>query len=190
MRAAALCMCTCTVVCARTHSALRSRYADAFPREVPVVAGDVTVPASLPACLAGGRNVVFTASAATYFGADAVDHLGVRATAEAARAAGAAHMVLVSSMLVTRRNRWHPIRLLLNNAIKWGIMDAKLAGEATLRASGLPYTIVRGQGGGSMEPGGCFPWLARGLEPSWSLEALNASMCMCFPCRVLPPPPL
>ena len=53
---------------------------------------------------------------------------GVERAAAAAKAQGAEHFVLVSSMLVTPKNRWHPIRLLLNN-IRWSLMDEKFAGE-------------------------------------------------------------
>lgn len=38
-----------------------------------------------------------------------------------------AHVVLVTSMLVTPKNRWNPIRLLLNN-IRYGLMDSKFKG--------------------------------------------------------------
>lgn len=44
-------------------------------------------------------------------------------------------------MLVTPANRWNFIRLMLNN-IRWGLMDAKYAGEEALRASGIEYTVV------------------------------------------------
>lgn len=40
----------------------------------------------------------------------------------------------------------HPIRIILNN-VRWGLMDAKFAGEELLRKSAVPYTVVR--------PGGC-----------------------------------
>lgn len=52
---------------------------------------------------------------------------GVGNAAAAAKAAGAARMVLVSSMLVHPDNRWHPIRILLNN-IRYSLMDKKFAG--------------------------------------------------------------
>eukprot|EP00983_Pelagomonas_calceolata_P063370 1147689-Pelagomonas_calceolata.AAC.10 len=53
---------------------------------------------------------------------------GVANVAEVAKQAGAEQVVLVSSMLVTPKNRWNPIRLLLNN-IRWGLMDEKFNGE-------------------------------------------------------------
>lgn len=67
---------------------------------------------------------------------------GVSNTAEAAKSAGVERLVLVSSALVTPKNRFHPIRLILNN-IRWGLMDAKFRGEELLRASSVPYTVVR-----------------------------------------------
>jgi uncharacterized protein YbjT (DUF2867 family) len=44
-----------------------AKYASAFPEGVTVVAGDVTVPASLGDAVRGARNVVFAAAASTYF---------------------------------------------------------------------------------------------------------------------------
>jgi len=49
---------------------------------------------------------------------------GVRNVAQVAKEKGL-HVVLVSSALVTPKNRFSPIRLLLNN-IRWGLMDAKV----------------------------------------------------------------
>lgn len=67
--------------------------------------------------------------------------------ADAAKAASLARVVLVSSNLVSPHNKWHPIRLMLNNFrgpfSGQHIMDAKWKGEARLRSSGVPYTIVR-----------------------------------------------
>merc|ERR1719421_2073909 len=51
-------------------------------------------------------------------------------------------MILVSSRLVNPANRWHPVRILLNN-IKWNLMENKWRGEEALRASGCEYCIVR-----------------------------------------------
>lgn len=104
---------------------------------------------------------------------------GVANTVEAAKQAGGVdRIVLVSSALVTPKNRcglhapqrkpqtglplvmrgaddggrWHPIRMLLNN-IRWGLMDAKFRGENLLRAGGVPYTVVR-PGGLTNDPPG------------------------------------
>ncbi|CAG9464594.1 unnamed protein product [Pedinophyceae sp. YPF-701] len=107
-----------------------------------LVGGDVSDRASLDAAMSGAKNCIFAASASSYFAPGAVDRDGVGKAADAAKAAGLERFVLVSSMLVTPRNRWDKLRLLLNN-IRWGLMDAKFAGENLLRKSGVPYTIVR-----------------------------------------------
>jgi hypothetical protein len=49
---------------------------------------------------------------------------GVKNVAQIAKERGQ-HVVMVSSALVTPKNRFNPIRLLLNN-IRWGLMDAKV----------------------------------------------------------------
>jgi len=59
----------------------------------------------------------------------AVDHAATRAAIEAARAAGVAHVVLLSAICVQRP--------------KLAFQRAKLAVEAELAASGLRYSIVR-----------------------------------------------
>jgi uncharacterized protein YbjT (DUF2867 family) len=96
------------------------------------------------------------AAGSGYWSANKVDRDGVAAAAAAAAAAGAGPLVLVSSALVTPKNRRHPIRVMLNT-LRWGLMDAKYAGESALRVSGLAYTIVRpgrladGAPGGAIE---------------------------------------
>ncbi|KAG2500712.1 hypothetical protein HYH03_001477 [Edaphochlamys debaryana] len=120
--------------------------------KLQVVKGDVTDPASLKEALKGARGVVFAASGRGYWSASEVDFQGVANVAAAAKEAGAGRVVLVSSMLVTKKNWLNPVRLLLNN-IRWGLMDNKLKGEDALRASGVDYTIVR-PGGLGRQPGG------------------------------------
>ena len=44
--------------------------------------------------------------------------------------------------LVIPSNRFHPIRIILNN-VKWGLMDNKFLGEEALRNSGQEYCIIR-----------------------------------------------
>lgn len=122
-----------------------SKHADKFPQSdrLEVVAGDATDRASLDAALAGARGVIFAASGSGYWSADPVDHRGVVNTAAAAKAAGGVErVVLVSSMLTDPANRWHPVRILLNN-IRYGLMDAKFKGEEALKASGVAWTVVR-----------------------------------------------
>jgi uncharacterized protein YbjT (DUF2867 family) len=119
------------------------KYAGRFPPDTEVVAGDVTDEASLQKAFAGCKGVIFAASASTYWkGPKDVDYLGVQKTALAAKGAEVERVVLVSSRLVNPTNRFHPIRILLNN-IKWGLMDNKFLGEEALRNSGQDYCIVR-----------------------------------------------
>ncbi|KAK9817293.1 hypothetical protein WJX72_012294 [[Myrmecia] bisecta] len=77
--------------------------------------------------------------------AEAVDNKGVGNIASAALQAGAKRVLLVSSIFVTKRRRFNPLRMLLNSMI-WGMMDQKLQGEDLLRGSGLSYTVVRPSG--------------------------------------------
>lgn len=51
--------------------------------------------------------------------------------------------MLITSRLVDPKDFWHPIRIILNT-MKWGLMDAKFAGENAVRAvSQLDYVIIR-----------------------------------------------
>ncbi|NJO13193.1 MAG: SDR family oxidoreductase [Gammaproteobacteria bacterium] len=75
-----------------------------------------------------------------------VDYGGVRNLVEQASGAGVSQFVLVSSMGVTQPD--HMLNRMFNNILQW-----KLKGEDHLRASGVPYTIVR-PGGLTTEPGG------------------------------------
>ena len=59
--------------------------------------------------------------------------------AEVAKEKGV-HVVLVSSALVTPKNRFSPIRLILNN-IRWGLMDAKVAPNPHNCGSPLTCTV-------------------------------------------------
>ena len=52
--------------------------------------------------------------------------------AAAAKQVGVEHVVLVSSRLVEPHNWLTPLRIILNN-VKWGLMDAKHAGEKLLK---------------------------------------------------------
>ena len=114
------------------------------------VAADVTDPASVAAALKHGgatcKGVVFAASGNTYWSAAPVDRDGVRNVADAAAALPTKpRVVLVSSMLTHPANRWHPIRVLLNN-IRWALMDNKYAGEELLRnhaALGGNWCVIR-----------------------------------------------
>jgi len=65
-----------------------------------------------------------------------VDFGGVSNLATAAREAGLSQFVLVSSSGVTHED--HVLNKMMNNVLLW-----KFRGEEALRASGVPYTIVR-----------------------------------------------
>ncbi|MFO1457611.1 MAG: SDR family oxidoreductase [Steroidobacteraceae bacterium] len=75
-----------------------------------------------------------------------IDYGGTRNLAEAAKAAGVKQFVLVSSIGVTHAD--HPLNKMFDNIMSW-----KLKGEDALRASGVPYTVVR-PGGLANDPAG------------------------------------
>jgi uncharacterized protein YbjT (DUF2867 family) len=75
-----------------------------------------------------------------------VDYQGVRLLAEASAKAAIKQFVLVSSMGVTHPD--HQLNKMFGNILVW-----KLKGEDALRASGVPYTVVR-PGGLLNTPGG------------------------------------
>lgn len=120
------------------------KYATVFPQDerFSVVHGDVTDKDSLEPCLQGANGVIFTAAGKGFVSAQGVENKGVLNVAELAKKLKVEHVVLVTSALVTPKNRLHPVRILLNN-MRWGLMDEKFKGEENLRASGIPYTIVR-----------------------------------------------
>jgi len=79
---------------------------------------------------------------------EAVDYGGVKNLADAAAAIGVRQFVLVSSSGVTDED--HFLNKAFDNILIW-----KFKGEEALRASGVPYTIVR-PGGLVNTPGGEF----------------------------------
>ena len=79
---------------------------------------------------------------------EAVDYGGVKNLADAAAATGVRQFVLVSSSGVTDED--HFLNKAFDNILIW-----KFKGEEVLRASGVPYTIVR-PGGLVNTPGGEF----------------------------------
>lgn len=110
------------------------------------VAADVTDPASVEAALKKASpctGVVFAASGTTYWSAASVDRDGVRNVAAAAAALPSKpRVVLVSSMLTHPDNRWHPIRILLNN-IRYNLMNEKYNGEQILRNNYNNWCVIR-----------------------------------------------
>jgi uncharacterized protein YbjT (DUF2867 family) len=126
-----------------------------FPAGVTIVAADVRDVASLRAALKGARYVVSSIGAGgtgqieAGNGPEEIDNLGVANLAKVAKAARVKQVVLVSSSAVTKHVDY-PV------AFMRPILFAKLKGEDALRASGVPYTIVR-PGGLIDEPGGRLP---------------------------------
>jgi uncharacterized protein YbjT (DUF2867 family) len=117
--------------------------------EVPLVAGDVTDPESLAQAFDGVTRVISAIGAGEKEGANSpefVDYGGNNNLVDAAVEAGVRQFVLTSSMGVTHEE--HVLNRIFGNVLIW-----KLKAEDYLRASGIPYTIVR-PGGLHDKPGG------------------------------------
>jgi uncharacterized protein YbjT (DUF2867 family) len=121
-----------------------------FGDRVQYVVGDVREPRSLRRAVKGVDQVISALGANVQRdpenSPELVDYAGVKALAEAAKAAGVSQFILVSSMGVTRPD--HQLNAMLDNILSW-----KLKGEDAVRATGINYTIVR-PGELTNEPGG------------------------------------
>lgn len=123
-----------------------------FPAGVEVVVGDVRDEDSLRKAFKGARYVISAVgasggpNAAADAGPEQIDNLGVARMAQVAKKARVKQLVLVSSAAVTHAENY-PM------AFMRPILAAKFKGENALRASGVPYTIIR-PGGLLDEPGG------------------------------------
>jgi uncharacterized protein YbjT (DUF2867 family) len=121
-----------------------------FGDRVQYVQGDVREPRSLRKAVKGVDEVICALGANVQRDPEnspqLVDFAGVKALAEAAKAAGVAQFILVSSMGVTHPE--HQLNAMLDNILEW-----KLKGEDAVRATGINYTIVR-PGSLTNEPGG------------------------------------
>lgn len=123
-----------------------------FPAGVQIVVGDVRNIDTLRPALKSARYVISTVGAGggpqpePGNGPEDIDHRGVANLAQAARAARVRHLVLVSSAAVSKHENY-PV------AFMRPILAAKFKGENALRASGVPYTVIR-PGGLIDEPGG------------------------------------
>lgn len=117
--------------------------------KVELVQGDVKDPATLTAAFAGTDAVISAVGARGAKGPDrpeAIDYEGVKNLVDAAAGARSRQFVLVSSRSVTQPD--NPLNKLFGNVLIW-----KLKGEDALRASGVPYTVIR-PGGLTNGPGG------------------------------------
>lgn len=121
-----------------------------FGDRVQYVTGDVRHPRSLKRAVKGVTEIICAVGANIHRdpenSPDKVDYAGVKALAEAAKAAGVSQFILVSSMGVTHPG--HQLNAMLDNVLEW-----KLKGEEAVRATGINYTIVR-PGALTNEPGG------------------------------------
>jgi len=118
--------------------------------DVELVVGDVRTGAGLEAAVLGVDYVVSVLGSNVRNDPtntpERVDYGGVRDLVNAAASAKVKHFVLVSSMGVTHDD--HPLNRMFGNILVW-----KRKGEKAVRASGVPYTIVR-PGGLLDAPGG------------------------------------
>lgn len=111
-----------------------------FGDRVSYVALDVRDSAAIPAAVAGVDYVISTLGSGARSDPtntpELIDYGAVKALAQDAQAAGVKQFVLLSSMGVTDPD--HMLNKVLNNVLLW-----KKRGEDALRATGMPYTIVR-----------------------------------------------
>jgi uncharacterized protein YbjT (DUF2867 family) len=120
-----------------------------FGEDIEYAEGDVRERSTIDAALDGVGALISAIGAGRGDpdnGPEFVDYGGVRNMADAASAANLRQFVLVSSMGVTHED--HVLNKMFNNVLIW-----KFKGEEALRASGVPYTIVR-PGGLINEAGG------------------------------------
>lgn len=123
-----------------------------IPASAKVVAGDVTRPESLSAAFEGIDYVISTiGSPCTPFepfpqgsAPEDIDYMGVVNLADAAREAGTRQLVLMSSLRSGSDDPEDRLNQMCGMVLAW-----KGKGEDYLRASGVPYTVVR--------PGGLLP---------------------------------
>lgn len=116
-----------------------AKAAQAFTSQLEWVKGDVRDAASLPAAVAGVSAVLCAVGAREPQGdnnPEKVDYEGVRNLIDAAKQAGVTHFILESSCNVTIPE--HNFNKIFNGLLLW-----KMKAEDHLRASGVPFTIVR-----------------------------------------------
>ena len=112
----------------RVHALVRDRAKARLPSEVSLIAGDLTMPATLAAAVDGVDAVVFThGSTGGEAGARDIYYAGVRDIL-VALSGRHVRIALMTTIGVTDRGRSH---------------DWKRRAERLVRASGLPYVIVR-----------------------------------------------
>lgn len=112
-----------------------------LPKAATMVTGDATKPETLSNAFKDVDYVISTIGAGTPTGPnnpEAVDYKGVANLVDAAKAAGVKQFVLMSAIGAGSEDPNNPLNKGFGMVLKW-----KGKGEDYLRASGLPYTIVR-----------------------------------------------
>jgi uncharacterized protein YbjT (DUF2867 family) len=133
-----------------------------LPAGVEVVEGDVTRPDTLPAAVKGVTFIISTLGAKSPKppnNPENVDFQGVVNLVDAAKAAGVKHFVLMSSIGAGNADPAVPLNKMFGMVLLW-----KGKGEDALRASGVPYTIVRPGGLQVCAPGKVGLMIAPGNE--------------------------
>lgn len=123
-----------------TRDAQRAR--EGLGSEIEIHEGDVRDPASLRGVGEGVRGAICALGTRTYLGRNGgvpVDAEGTAHLMDALAASGAPHVVLMSAFGLDRRS---PFLSAFSLALG-GYFTYKEAAERAVRASGLPYTIVR-----------------------------------------------
>ncbi|MBL8631348.1 MAG: SDR family oxidoreductase [Rhodospirillaceae bacterium] len=118
---------------------------------VEVVEADVTKPETLASALKGATFVISTIGAGGVEppnNAENVDYKGVASLADASKAAGIMHFVLMSSISAGDTNPETFLNKRFGMVLMW-----KGKGEEHVRKSGISYTIVRPGGLQNCDPG-------------------------------------
>ncbi len=133
-------------VLVRNEEAARPLFGD----QVQYAVGNVRDPAAVAKAVKGATFVISALGSNSQRDPENkpefIDYGGTKNLVEAARAAGVKQFVLVSSMGATHAD--HPLNKMFDNILVW-----KLKGEDALRASGVPYTVVRPGGLHNAPPG-------------------------------------
>lgn len=122
-----------------------AKYADTFKDypTVTIVQGDVTKPETVAECIKGASAAIFAVQAPDDATAFQVDRDGLIVVAKEC-ASASCKLVVISSVFVSPKHYFNPVRGLLNTVVKWRMMDAKWEGEQAVRAmKDLRYTIIR-----------------------------------------------
>lgn len=111
-------------------------------RRVHWIEADARIRSDMDAAVQGATAVICVIGSRSIEGpnrAELVDYGGVRNLVDAAHAAGVGRFVLLTAIGVTDPD--HPFNKASKGALQW-----RFRGEQYLRASGVPYTIVRPAG--------------------------------------------